>query len=110
VLRREWVAHRVDRRDQPKVAARNVGSDTAAHPHLLWNVDTTETTSLHVYSPPLAAVTYHDPTQHLYPSGAKSIERTTPVRSRRAEATSDPDRASPGHADSHGASSQRGEP
>jgi mannose-6-phosphate isomerase-like protein (cupin superfamily) len=57
--------------------------------HLLRNSTNVETTSLHVYSPPLSAVTYHDPASAalLHPAGG-GVARTAPIRSRRAEATS----------------------
>jgi predicted metal-dependent enzyme (double-stranded beta helix superfamily) len=54
--------------------------------HRLSNSASTETTSLHVYSPPLAAVTYHDDG----PAKRESDPRSAPIRSRRAEATSHP--------------------
>jgi quercetin dioxygenase-like cupin family protein len=57
-------------------------------PHELRNADGTEATSLHVYSPPLTTVTYHPRrATSLHPAGTALPGRSTPVRSRRAEAS-----------------------
>lgn len=62
--------------------------------HRLANLDDAEATTLHAYSPPLRAVTYHEPA-----SGDRATKpRVTPVRSRRAEATSPPGWAGTGEA------------
>jgi len=57
-------------------------------PHELRNAARTEATSLHVYSPPLTTVRYHPrSTTSLHPAGTGVAGRSTPVRSRRAEAS-----------------------
>jgi len=60
-------------------------------PHQIHNPAPVEATSVHVYSPPLAAVTYLDPSpgKALHPAQGDRRPRSTPVRPRPAEATSD---------------------
>jgi quercetin dioxygenase-like cupin family protein len=56
--------------------------------HQLWNAGSTEATSLHVYSPPLTTFTYRPrPSMSPHPAGTASPGQSTPVRSRRAEAS-----------------------
>ena len=59
--------------------------------HQIRNRSAAEATSIHVYSPPLAAVTYLDPGpgRALHPAQGDRRPRSTPIRPRPAEATSE---------------------
>ncbi len=77
------------------------GSSSTTSPHTshrMWNASTEDTTTVHVYSPPLSAITYRPPAasaQELHPAGVlrrsgrpRGTARVATVRSRRAEASS----------------------